>query len=170
MPTFTGVSLLAYGLMFLGLIGSVLPLVPGPLLIWLGALVWAWENGFEAVGWPTLLVLGILTVLAWGSDLFLTVTLGRRSGVSWKAVASAIVGGLAGGILFGGWIPVLGTVVATVAGGIAGILLAEYVDKRDWSRAVQAARSYILAFFASTLAETLLALLMLALFIWQAFL
>ena len=62
-------ALLAYLLMFVGLIGSVLPLVPGPVFIWLGALVWAANDGFQAVGWPTLLFLGLLTVLAWSSDL-----------------------------------------------------------------------------------------------------
>ena len=40
-----------FGLM-LGLIGTVAPIIPGPALVWLSALLWAWADGFERVGWP----------------------------------------------------------------------------------------------------------------------
>ena len=69
---------LAYVLMLLGIIGAILPLVPGPLLIWLGTLVWAWVDGFQRIGWPTLLVLGLLTVLAWASDTVMTTVIAMK--------------------------------------------------------------------------------------------
>lgn len=166
----TGASVLAVGLMFFGLIGSILPVVPGPLLIWLGALVWAWGNDFQAVGWPTLLFLGVMTLLAWASDLLLTAFFARRTGVSWKAVVGAVLGGLAGGLLMGGWIPILGTVLATVVGGVAGILLVESLDKRDLHRGARAGRGYIVGFLASSILEATLAVLMILLFVWQAYL
>ena len=62
----TAFSLLLYILgcsaIVIGFSGSILPVLPGPPLIWLGALLWAWGNGFEKVGWPTLIVLGVLAV------------------------------------------------------------------------------------------------------------
>ena len=170
MSELTPLALLAYGLMFLGLIGSALPLMPGPVLIWLGALLWAWGDGFQSLGWPTLLVLGLLTVRAWASDVLLTTYVSRRVGASWKAIAGAICGGLIGGIFFGGWIPVLGTLLATVAGGIVGILVVEYLDKRQMQPAVRASQGYILGYLASSALEAFLAVLMIALFAWQAFL
>ncbi len=57
-------------LLLVGLAGSVIPVLPGPLFIWLGALLWAWGDGFERVGWPTLVVLGLLALLSWATDLF----------------------------------------------------------------------------------------------------
>jgi len=87
-------TLVAYLLIILGLVGAILPILPGAVLIWLGALVWAWVDGFQAVGWPTLAVLGVLMVLAWTSDLVLTTLGTRKAGASWKAVAGAIAGGL----------------------------------------------------------------------------
>lgn len=162
-------AIVAYGLMFLGLIGAVVPLVPGPLLIWLGALVWAWQDGFQAVSWPTLLILGILTVVAWSLDLVTTTWIGRRTGVSWKAIAGAIAGGFVGGILFGGFIPVVGTIIAALLGGVAGILVVEYLDKRNWQQAFAASRNYIGSFLLSSILEIWLAVLMIGLFVWQAF-
>ncbi|MEZ4557898.1 MAG: DUF456 family protein [Caldilineaceae bacterium] len=67
-------------LVVLGFIGTVLPIVPGPIIIWLGAFVWAWGDGFQRIGWPTLAVLGLLAVLAWGMDFFLTAVVSRRAG------------------------------------------------------------------------------------------
>jgi uncharacterized protein YqgC (DUF456 family) len=163
-------ALLAYLLMFVGLIGSVLPLVPGPVFIWLGALVWAANDGFQAVGWPTLLFLGLLTVLAWSSDLFLTAVFSRRMGASWKAVFGAILGGFAGGILFGGWIPIVGTLVATVLGAVAGMVAIEFLDKRDLRVALKSTQGYLVGVLASSLLEAILAIAMILIFAWQAFL
>lgn len=170
MSSLNPLALLAYVLMFIGLIGSLLPLVPGPVLIWLGALLWAVSNDFDAVGWPTLLVLLALTILAWASDLLLTAVLSRRVGASWKAILGAILGGFAGGIFFGGWIPVIGTMVATVAGAIVGMVAMEVIDKRDLRLAIRSSRGYLLGVLASSALEAGLALLMLAIFVWQAFL
>lgn len=161
---------LAYLLIFFGLIGSVLPLLPGPFLIFLGALVWAAVDGFSAVGWPTLLFLLILTLLAWASDLFLTTTLAKRAETSWKAVGGAIAGGLLAGIFLGGWIPVIGTLIATIGGAIAGILALEYLDKRNLNQAFQASKAYIGGYLLSSVFEATLAILMILVFVWQAFL
>lgn len=166
---FSPLALLAYLLMVLGLIGAVVPVLPGPFLIWLGSLVWAWQDGFQRVGWPTLLVLGLLTLLAWGFDLLLTTAISRRNGVSWKSILAAIVGGVLGGLLFGGFLPVVGTVLAAVAGSAAGMLLVEYYDKQSWPLAVRAGRNYILAFTVASAVEAWLAVLMIGIFAWQAF-
>ena len=160
---------LAYLLIFFGLIGSVLPLLPGPFLIFLGALLWAAVDDFHAVGWPTLVFLLILTLLAWGSDIFLTTTLTKRAGASWKAVGGAIAGGLLAGIFLGGWIPIIGTVIATVGGAIAGILLLEFLDKRNLNQAYQASKAYIGGYLLSSVFEAALAILMILVFVWQAF-
>jgi uncharacterized protein len=170
MSALSPLALLAYLLMFVGLIGSLLPLVPGPIFIWLGALLWAANDGFQAVGWPTLLFLGILTVLAWSSDLLLTTVFSRRLGASWKAILGAILGGFAGGILFGGWIPILGTLLATVLGAVVGMVAMEVIDKRDLRVALHATRGYMVGVLASSAIEAALAMLMIVTFLWQAFL
>jgi uncharacterized protein YqgC (DUF456 family) len=41
-------------LMLIGLIGSVLPFIPGSLLILLGAFIYAWYTDFLVVTWGTL--------------------------------------------------------------------------------------------------------------------
>jgi len=44
-------------LMLIGLIGSVLPFIPGAPLILLGAFIYAWYTDFLVVTWGTLVIL-----------------------------------------------------------------------------------------------------------------
>ncbi len=158
---------LAYFLMILGVIGAILPVMPGPVLIWVGALLWGWVNGFQAVKWPTFVVLGILMVLALSSDLLLTTVGSRRAGASWKAVVGATAGGLVGAVLFGSTLPIVGSVLGTILGAVIGIMVVEYYDKRDWGQVLQASTGYILGSVAARVLELCLSLLMIAVFAWQ---
>ena len=47
--------------------GTVLPVVPGLVLLPLGALLWCWAVGF-AQAWPVLLLAGLLLLLGWGAE------------------------------------------------------------------------------------------------------
>jgi uncharacterized protein YqgC (DUF456 family) len=161
---------LGYALIILGLAGAVVPVVPGPLLIWLGALSWAWGNDFQAIGPALLTGLGILALLAWGMDLLLSYTFSRRTGASWKSFVGAIMGGLGGGILFSGVVPVLGTLVGAFLGAVVGTWAVEYYAKRDMRAALRAAQAYVASFLLSSFLEIILAIAMVAIFVWRALL
>src|SRR5690606_15896857 len=110
----------------LGIAGTVLPLLPGPGLVFLGLLLAAWADGFQRVGWPVLVLLGLLTAV--------TILLDWLSGV-WGAQAVrasrlALVGAAAGtlvGVFFG--LP--GLLLGPFVGAAAG----EWLVLRDWRRA-----------------------------------
>lgn len=153
-----------YFLIGLGLVGSVLPLLPGPLLIWLGALTWAVDGGLEPLDWTLLAVLGVLAVVSWGADLFFTTVASRRAGVSWKAIAGAIVGGIAGAIWLSG-LAIVGALFGVLIGALIGLFLVETIDKRDARTAWRGVRSYLAGSLLATAAEFGIALLMVGIFI-----
>lgn len=102
--------LLAVALIVIGLAGLVLPALPGPLLLFGGLWVAAWAEGFAFVGLTTLIVLGMLALLAHLAD-FLAGALGaQRSGASKRAVVGATLGAVIGlffglpGLVFGPFI------------------------------------------------------------------
>jgi uncharacterized protein len=166
--TTIGWSWVAYVLIVIGLAGAVIPVLPGPVLIWVGALVWAWADGFTHIGWPTLTILGLLALISWGSDLFLSTVMSRRAGASWKAILGAIVGGLAGaGFL--STLPVLGTILGAILGAIAGMWLVEYWDKGSKSAATKAVQAYIASIVFAAILELAIALIMVGIFAFQAF-
>lgn len=161
---------IGYLLLLLGLVGSILPIMPGPVLIWFGALIWAWGNGFQELGWTALIVMGVLAIVAWSADLFVNTVISRRAGASWKAILGAIVGGLFGGLFLSGIVPILGTLVGAAIGAIAGMWLVEYYDKRDVVASNKAVRAYLAAMVIASAVEFTLSLTMLGIFIWQVYL
>lgn len=161
-------SVLAYILIAFGVAGAVIPVLPGPVLIWVGALVWAWADGFTRIGWGTLTVLAVLAIVAWGSDLFLTTVMSRRAGASWKAIFGAIVGGILGATALSA-LPLLGTVLGAILGAMGGMWLVEYWDKHDAPAATIAVQAYIASMIFAAILEMVIALIMVAIFAAQAF-
>ena len=160
-------AIVGYFLIALGLAGVVLPVVPGPLLIWLGTLVWAWGDGFARVGWVDLALLGFLALLAWGADLWLAMLVSRRAGVSWKAIAGAMVCGTAGGILLV-QSPIVGVIFGALLGAMLGMLAIEWYDKRSLRVALRAMGGYWVGSLAASAFEIVIAFVMVWLFFWQA--
>jgi uncharacterized protein YqgC (DUF456 family) len=118
--------ILAVVLVLVGIAGTVLPALPGPPLVFLGLLVAAWAEGFEKVGWITLSILAVLTLLTFVVDLFAASLGAKRVGASWQALAGAALGMLAG-LFFG--LPGL------ILGPFLGAVVGEYLARRDWAQA-----------------------------------
>ncbi len=103
-----------------GLVGTIIPALPGVPMVFIGLLLAAYATDFTPAGVGTIAVLGLLTALAWLID-FLAAAMGaKRLGASprafWGAMFGAIVGmffGLAG-IILG---PFVGAVVAEMSAG-----------------------------------------------------
>ena len=91
---------LAIVLVIIGLVGTVLPALPGVPLIFGGLLLIAYQDGFNKVGVITLIVLGILAVLAFVIDYLAAVFGAKRVGASRLAIIGAI-GGTLFGLFFG---------------------------------------------------------------------
>lgn len=110
---------LAVSLVVLGLAGAVLPVLPGPPMVFLGLWLGAWIGGYERVG--GVLVLGLAGVMIAAVLLdFVAGALGaRRAGASPLAVAGATVGAVVG-IFFG--LP--GVIFGPFVGAVAGELVA----------------------------------------------
>lgn len=162
-------SIAGYLLIILGLVGAVVPLLPGPFLIWLGALVWAWGDGFARVGWPTLIILLLLALLAWAADFLLTMLIGRKAGASWRAIGGAIVGGIVGGLMLSGLVPIIGSLVGAILGALAGTFLVEYSATHSSEAALRAMKAYIGSMALAAGVEILITVAMVSIFAWQAF-
>jgi len=98
-----------------GIAGCVLPILPGPVLIFLGLLVLALLKGFFPPLTPTLMiVMAILTVIVTIGDYMIPLWGAKKYGTSkwgiWGSVA-----GMAIGLLFSPFGMLLGAVIGAVA-------------------------------------------------------
>ena len=106
-------------LVLAGLVGVVLPALPGLPLVFAGLLLSAWADGFHHVGWPMLTVLGGLTLVSLVVDYWAAAHGAKRVGASRTATIGAALGMLIGGfVLF----PV-GFFLGPFIGALAGELL-----------------------------------------------
>lgn len=147
-PLFAFLSLTA---IVLGLLGVVLPLLPGTPLIFAGMWLAAWADGYTRIGVGTLLVLGALGFLGWLVDYVAAIAAVRRAGASQQAMGGAGLGSVAG--LFGG-LPGL------ILGPMLGALLGEWVARKDPARAARAGVAAGFGFVLALIAKIVLGLLM----------
>ena len=110
-------SLLLVGV---GIAGILIPGLPGTPLIFAGLLLTAWSDNFQNVSVVTMVVLAILTIVAFATD-FVAGSLGaKRIGASREAVIGAALGAVVGiffgfvGIFFG---PFIGAVIGELLVG-----------------------------------------------------
>lgn len=81
--------LLSLGIMAVGLIGCVVPVLPGPPLVWLGALFYGWKTDWAQI---TPLFLGFLLILALvgaTADLWMGFLGAKKGGASLGAQLAA---------------------------------------------------------------------------------
>ncbi|HID33581.1 MAG TPA: DUF456 domain-containing protein [Anaerolineae bacterium] len=155
-------QILAYVGLVVGVIGVVLPIIPGPVLIWLSALLWAWGDRFQAVGWPTLLILAVLALLAELSDVALAAMGAKRGGASWFSMVVAGTVALIGFIFF--------NLIGALAGALLGMLAWEsYRQGWEVRKAWKASGGFILGYLAAIAVKMFFALIMIIIFVWQAF-
>ncbi|MEN9887664.1 MAG: hypothetical protein RL758_2242, partial [Pseudomonadota bacterium] len=60
--------ILCVALILLGLAGTVLPVLPGTVLVWGGIVLGAWIDDFNRVSTVTVLVISAVGMLAWALD------------------------------------------------------------------------------------------------------
>lgn len=102
----------------IGLLGLVLPVLPGAPILFAGLLLAAWADDFAYVGAQTLILLGAMAVLTYVVDFAATALGAKRAGASDRAIWGAVLGGLVGlllglpGLLLG---PFVGAVVGELS-------------------------------------------------------
>lgn len=111
--------LLAGAMTLVGVVGTVLPVLPGTLLVLAGLFLGAWIDGFVRVSGWTVVAIGLLALLALAIDFVASVLGAQRVGASRWALIGAAAGTVVG--LFMG---LVGVLFMPFVGAVAGELYA----------------------------------------------
>ena len=149
--------LVAVLLVVLGFAGTILPMLPGAPLVFAGLFVAAWTDGFAHVGWPTLVVLGVLTVVTLLVDFAATALGARRAGASTLAVVGAALGTVIG---------VFFALPGIILGPFAGAVVGEYTARARIGDATRVGFSTWLGLLFGTLFKIALLCAMVGIFVW----
>ena len=142
-----------------GLAGSLLPFVPGPPLIFAGALVYAFATNWTPIGGGRLAILGALTVLAYVLGHLAAAMGAKRFGGSWWAVGGAVVGAVVG-VFFGP----LGLLFGPAIGAVTG----EFMRSGNLEESTRSGLGALVGLAVGIVATLGVAIVMVALFLWWA--
>ncbi len=147
---------LSVALIVLGLAGTVLPVLPGTLLVWAGIVLGAWIDDYARVSVGTVVVISVLAVLAWALDYAAGLLGARSAGASRQAMVGAAIGTVVG--LFMGLVGVLFM-------PLVGAAIGEYLARQDHSRAARVGLATWVGLLVGLLAKVVLSFTMVGLFV-----
>ncbi len=124
--------------MVVGIIGTIVPFLPGLPIVWLAALVYGIAAGFGTVGWICFVFITGVAV----AGLVAGVAVPKRHVEGGGAPFSTILAGAIGAVIGFFVIPVVGLVV----GGVVGILIAEYARTGSWQQAWSSTKRALVGF------------------------
>lgn len=148
--------LVALLLMILGIIGSFLPVLPGPLTSWAGLLVLHFTEGVELS--HTFLVSTLIVAIFIYILDYIIPALGTKQFGGSRAGMIGTTLGLLVGILSP--IP-----FSIIIGPFVGALIGEMIHRNDFDKALKAAFGSFLGFIASTFLKFIVAIIYLGFFI-----
>lgn len=147
--------------MLLGVIGSFLPILPGPLTSWFGLLILHLTDAIP-MNWTFLGIWLAIAILIWLLDYFIPAMGTKRFGGSKYGMIGTTIGllvGLFSPIPFG-----------IIIGAFVGALIGELINKNDKDVALKAAFGSFLGFLTSTFLKFIFAVIYLGLFfmkVWE---
>jgi uncharacterized protein len=139
-----------------GVVGTILPALPGALLVFAGILLGAWIDHFDRVSITVVVICGVLTLLAWATDYAAAMLGAKRAGASRLAVIGAAIGTVAG--VFTG-------LVGLIFMPLVGAAIGELIAVRNAARAAQVGISTWIGLLLGTLAKVVLTFMMVGIFI-----
>ena len=146
---------LAFALIAVGLIGTVMPALPGPPLVLLGILLAAWIDRFAKISGLVCAIVSVLALAAIAIDWIAGALGARRVGASKWAVIGATVGAILG-VLSGFW----GLLFMPLVGAAIG----EFIARQDLLRAGQVGLATWIGMLLGTVAKLAIVAMMIGIF------
>ncbi|WP_204344146.1 DUF456 domain-containing protein [Psychroserpens algicola] len=152
--------ILAAFLMILGIIGSFLPVLPGPLTSWVGLLVFHLAD-VVPMNWTFLIITFIFALGIWILDYIIPAMGTKRFGGTKAGMIGTSVG-----LIIGLLSPIPGGIII---GPFFGALIGELINKSEFDKALKAAFGSFLGFVASTFIKFIVAMVFLGFYIVKFF-
>jgi uncharacterized protein YqgC (DUF456 family) len=150
---------LALAVMLLGLVGCVLPILPGIPLIWASAFAYGLLTGFEHIGRDYLLLFGILSAISLLLDWFVGVYGAKKLGASRWGMVGAVIGMIVGAVV--------GTLPGLIVGPLIGAVAFELWAGKRSSVALKAGLGTFLGFLAGVVMKIGLGAVMISVFVYK---
>ena len=148
-------------IMFIGMLGIVLPILPGIPLIFIVALVFSILTDFTYLSGQTIILLGILAVISLILDWVAGVLGVKKMGGSKAGMFGAFIG-----MIVGLFLPGVG-IFGFVIGAFVGAFLLELLVNKESKKALRAGLGSFIGFLAGSVLRLVIGAAMIGIFVWQ---
>ena len=139
-----------------GIAGTVLPALPGTILVLAGIVLGAWLDDFTRVKPWVVAIIAVLALIAWATDYVATVMGAKKAGASTLAIVGAALGTIAG--IFMGLVGVLFM-------PFVGAVIGEYIAQRNARQAAKVGLATWLGLLIGTVVKLVLVFMMIGIFV-----
>jgi len=129
-------------LSLVGLIGCVLPVIPGPPLSFFALLILSYAKNWEPFSLTFLFIMAVLMVIVSILDYVIPAGGAKKYGASKNGMWGSMIGMVLGLFFFPPW--------GIFLGGIAGALIGELLAGKEGKKALQASWGIFVGFMVST--------------------
>lgn len=157
------VTAIVWAIVLVGLLGTVLPALPGVGLIFFGILLHALFFGFGGIGIVTFISLALVALFSIVFDFLASAYGASRFGSTRWGVAGSVVGGIVGLMMFN----VPGLVLGVFSGAAAAEML---FARKGLHQSLRAGWGSILGFLGGTVLKLILGLVMIGIFAAKVYL
>ena len=145
-------ALLTGAVMAIGILGTLIPIVPGIGLIWFAAIAWGVFAGFGTVGAISMIIItGLLAI-----GVFLGLRIPQRAAAAEGLTRIGLFAGIVLAIVFAIALPVVGAPI----GFVVGVWIVRMRDTRDAAAAWRSAVRTTIALVQASAAQFVIAVLM----------
>ena len=155
----TLIIILTAALMIAGLIGCIVPILPGPFLVLGGALVYAWHTDFTVVSWTVIGVLSVFALLSQLLDYLASMIGAKKFGAGKWGMIGALIGGVVG--LFSGGI------FGIIIGPFIGAIIFEMIAGKDFRSSLKIGVGTLVGFLGGAVGKVIIAVTMIVIFLAQ---
>ncbi|SFR10088.1 DUF456 domain-containing protein [Desulfoscipio geothermicus] len=144
-----------------GIAGSVLPVLPGAVLIWLGMLVYGYLTKFATLGLVFYIGQALAVLLVYLTDYLAGAWGVKRYGGSRSAIYGSVIGTVLGLVLLGPAGIIFGPFVGAVAG--------ELLNKKTLDTAVRSGIGTMVGLLSGSLLKLAIEIIMIIWFFWAVY-
>lgn len=136
----------------LSFVGVIFPLVPSPLVLWIGFLLYAFFISGSGLSWVFWIAMGLLTVVLIVSDIIANSYFVKKYGGSKWGERTAAIAVIVGSFIF----PPFGIIIVP----FVAVLVVELIQKRSSNDSLKAAIGSLLGFLGGAFAKVFIQIVM----------
>ncbi|AOY76329.1 DUF456 domain-containing protein [Clostridium formicaceticum] len=150
--------IISFALILLGILGIFIPVLPGPIFVLLGIVVYGFVTDFTVISLYWIVLFSILTFVTIVIDYLASFLTAKRFNVSSWGMIGMFIGGFSGLVIF--------NVIGLIIGQVVGLTMGELLSGRAWKESMKAGGAGVFAYFVSLIVKLFVTSIIVGIFIY----